>query len=296
MNDQARVLRGLMDRRGEWHSPPHGNAARGPHVAVVTSGKGGVGTSVISLNLAVSLAQQGRAVGLLDAAPGLGHIDLLGGCGGYWNLNHVLSGSRMVRQICIEGPAGVIVIPGGAALFDLPQSAARQNLTHQLIEVERSLDFLVIDAGTCSAPGGIARFAAADQVLLVTTPEPTAVAATYAVIKQASGWLTVSPTEMQVLVNRAESPEQAQETLFRIQKTARVFLNWQPASAGWLPEDEVVSLAVAHRQAFALAVPEAAVSEASRELARRVGQAASQSMRSESFFGNLLQPAVSAAA
>jgi flagellar biosynthesis protein FlhG len=296
MNDQARVLRGLMDRRGEWSSSPRSVDARWPHAVVVTSGKGGVGTSVISLNLAVALAQGGSVVGLLDAAPGVGQIDLLGGCGGFWSLQHVLSGSRTVRQICVEGPAGVIVIPGASALIDLQRSPAWPQVAGQLGEVERSLDFLVVDAGSSSAPAGIPIPPTAQHVLLVTTPEPTAVAATYAVIKQTFRGLSESAAGLQILVNRAASPEQANDTLFRLQKTARLFLNWQPASAGWLPDDDAVRFAVAVRQPFLIADPDASVSDALRELACRVAKAASRSPRSESYFVSLPGPAVSTAA
>lgn len=296
MNDQARILRGLMDRRGEMDSPPASGDARWPHAVVVTSGKGGVGKSVIALNLAVALAQQGHAVGLLDAALGTGNIELLCGLSSYWNFHHVLSGSRTVRQICLEGPAGVILIPGGSLLCGLPESVPQRSVQSQLEDVERSFDFVVIDAGVTTVPGMATGLAAADQFLLVTTPEPTSIAAAYSTIKHAAGSASEFATELRVLVNRAESPEQAHETLFRLQKTARVFLNSQPASAGWLPEDEIVRLAVAQRRPFVLAAPDDPVSQALCDLSRRVEQAASRGVRSESFFGRLLSSAVSAAA
>jgi flagellar biosynthesis protein FlhG len=292
MNDQARVLRGLMDRRGEIDSPARDHSPRRTNVVVVTGGKGGVGKSVIALNLAIALAQQGQAVGLLDAAPGFGNIGVLCGLNGYWNFHHVLSGSRTVRQICLDGPGGVIVIPGGATLLVQPASTAHRELEMQLAELEQSLDFLVIDAGTWGAPEVPKTVAAADQILLVTTPEPTAVAATYAVIKH----VTESTAELQVIVNRAESPEQAHEISFRLRKTSRVFLNSQPASGGWVPEDESVRQSVNQRVPFLLAAPEAAASQAVADLSRRVGQVAFRPVRSDLFFDKILRPATSAVA
>jgi flagellar biosynthesis protein FlhG len=296
MNDQARVLRGLMDRRGGGESPARDHSARCANAVVVTGGKGGVGKSVIALNLAIALAQQGQAVGLLDAAPGFGNIGVLCGLSGYWNFDHVLSGSRTVRQICLDGPAGVIVIPGGAMLLEQAALTTHRDLDLQLAELEQSLDLLVIDAGTWGTPGMTTMVAAADHILLVTTPEPTAVAATYAVIKHVTGSVAEFAAELQVIVNRAESPEQAHETSFRLRKTSRVFLNCQPAAGGWVPEDDVVRNSVNQRLPFLLAAPEAAASQAVGDLSRRVEQVALRAVRTESFFDSLLRSATSAVA
>ncbi|MBI5760912.1 MAG: P-loop NTPase [Planctomycetales bacterium] len=296
MNDQARVLRGLMDRRGEIDSPARDHSARRVNAVVVTGGKGGVGKSVIALNLAIALAQQGQAVGLLDAVPGFGNIGVLCGLSGYWNFHHVLSGSRTVRQICLDGPGGVIVIPGGSTLLEQAASTTHRDVELQLAELEQTLDFLVIDAGTWGTPGVTTMVAAADHVLLITTPEPTAVAATYAVIKHVTGSLAESAAELQVIVNRAESPEQAHETSFRLRKTSRVFLNSQPAAGVWMPEDDIVRHSVNQRVPFVIGAPEAAASQAVADLSRRVEQVAFRSVRSESFFGIFFRTATSAVA
>src|SRR5690606_28127181 len=104
--DQAKALRGLMERRLVTDDAP----ALPPRTALtvaVTSGKGGVGKSNIALNLAVALAKANHSVCLLDANLGLGNLDLLCGLNGYWNLSHVLSGARTLQEVVLQGPCGI---------------------------------------------------------------------------------------------------------------------------------------------------------------------------------------------
>src|SRR5262245_24032075 len=150
MYDQARILRGLMERHCETSTAAGVASSPGARTVAVTSGKGGVGKSNIALNLAIALRQAGRSVCILDANLGLGSIDLLCGLNGYWNLSHVLSGARTIAEITLEGPAGIHLIPGASGLVDLadaPPAAQREILT-QLEEVERSHDDMIVDTGS----------------------------------------------------------------------------------------------------------------------------------------------------
>lgn len=284
MQDQAQILRGLMERRFEApvvELPSHKPRA---HTVAITSGKGGVGKSNIALNLAIALQKSGHHVCLLDANLGLGNIDLLCGLNGYWNLAHVVTGARTLREITLQGPAGIQVIPGASGLADVADCppAAQREILSQLEELEQSHDFLVIDTGT-GIHRAVRQFVAtADTILVVTTPEPTAIADAYATIKILTSGRDVS--EPQLLVNQAMSVEQAREIILRVQQTARAFLHSTVGSAGNVPHDAAFAQAVVKRVPLLLDQPQSHAARAIELLARRVVNIAQRRTGQGAFF------------
>lgn len=283
--DQARRLRALMERQAH-----PADSATGCRTLAVTSGKGGVGKSHLALNLAIAFAQLGRRVCLVDGNLGLGNLDLLCGLNGYWNLSHVVSGARQLDDILLPGPAGIHLIPGASGLADLadcPASVQRQLLL-ELQRLERNHDWLLIDTGT-----GIHQLVrqfirAADDVLVVTTPEPTAVADAYATIKSVGVPLLGQPDNaLHVVVNQAESADQAQQILDRLQSTARTFLRRHVHGAGWLPHDPAVPAAVRSRRPFLEQFPGSSAARAVVTLARQLDSASSGTRTAPGFFGRL---------
>ncbi|HUG89687.1 MAG TPA: P-loop NTPase [Planctomycetaceae bacterium] len=286
MSDQATALRGLMERRlTPVDVRLESTAGRRAFALAVTSGKGGVGKSNIALNVAIELARLDAAVCLFDANPGLGNIELLCGLNGYWNLSHVVTGARTLREITLAGPAGVHVVPGGGLgeLADGPP-AVRREVLHQLEELEREHDFLVIDAGTGMQRAVRRLLAAADVVLVVTTPEPTAIADAYATIKALS---PAASGRMEAVVNQCDSARLAEAIVDRLAQTARLFVRVEVHSAGWIPRDADVPQAVARRTPLALAAPHSRAAQAVRQLARRVKTLAAARPASEPFFEQL---------
>ena len=287
MSDQATALRGLMAGRlvpgRVLHATP---AARRAFAIAVTSGKGGVGKSNIALNLAIELARLDAAVCLLDANPGLGNIDLLCGLNGYWNLAHVVTGARTVRDVALSGPDGVQILSGASSLSDLAGAnpASQSDVLHQLEELEQAHDYLVIDAGAGFQAGARRFLAAADLALIVTTPEPTAIADAYAVIKSVS---PAAPARVEVVVNQCDSAPLAQAIVERLAQTSRLFVRMDVSSAGWIPTDADVSRAVARRTPFCLASPQSPAAQASRQLARRFKALADSRPPTEPFFAQL---------
>lgn len=287
MIDQANALRGLMERRlstpvDKSDSPADATS----RTIAVTSGKGGVGKTNIALNLAIGLAQAGSRVCLLDANMGLGNIDLLCGLNGYWNLSHVVSGARTLKEIMLAGPENVNVIPGASGLNDVadcPASAQREIL-NQLEQLERTHDVIVIDTGT-GIHQSVRRFlAAADVVLVVTTPEPTSIADAYATIKSISA---CEAPDIEALVNQADSPRQANAIIERLQQTARLFLRTKVVSAGSIPRDDSVVRAVARRKPFLIDNPHCPASIAIRQLAQRLNNKTSVRAASGTFFSRI---------
>ncbi|MBS0266261.1 MAG: MinD/ParA family protein [Planctomycetes bacterium] len=285
MPDQAQILRGMMERRTEFAAGTSTAIDRRARTIAITSGKGGVGKSVIALNLAVALQKMGQRTCLLDANLGLGNIDLLCGLNGYWNLSHVVSGARTLSEIVLQGPQGIHVVPGASGLFesaDCPASVQREIIS-QLEKLERDHEFLIIDTGT-GIHKTIRQFvSAADIALVVTTPEPTAIADAYATLKALfAGDGALQP---HLLVNQSQSPEQAREIIARVQQTARTFLHLAVSSAGHIPRDPAVPEAVWRRSPFTADGVRSAASLAIEQLARRILNLSQTDSNRGTYFG-----------
>jgi flagellar biosynthesis protein FlhG len=289
MNDQAQILRGMMERRAEAPVDQASSLAPPAFTLAVASGKGGVGKSVVAVNLAVALAQRQQRVCLLDANLGLGNVDLLCGLNGYWNLSHVLSGARRLDQIVLEGPAGIHVVPGASGLLDgsdCPAGALRDVLA-QLEQLERQHDYLIIDTGT-----GIHRVvrqfaAAARTILVVATPEPTAIADAYATLKAHGAASALVQTML--LLNRVDSAETARQVISRVQQTARAFLHVNVGSAGHVPQDPAVVQSVFRRQPFMVDNPGCPAGRAIEIVARRVMNLSTAATGQGTFFSRVAE-------
>ncbi len=273
MSDQADGLRQLIQARSGASAvaelPPIAKAA-GPRARslVLTSGKGGVGTSNLALNLAIALGERGQRVVLVDADFGLANIDLLCGLVPSCDLGDVLAGDRTLDEAIVGGPGGIRIIPGAhgsrtliEALGDSPR-----RLIEELSSLENEADLLVVDAGSGlgSSIGTLA--AAADEVVVVTTPEPTSVADAHAAINRFRR-LAGAP-RLGAVVNQASSIVEASEVLARLTASSRQFFGAVVDGLGSVRSDPHVPLAVRSRRPFSTAYPGAAASRDVRRLAR----------------------------
>ncbi|MDA0591310.1 MAG: MinD/ParA family protein [Planctomycetota bacterium] len=287
MVDQATALRGLVEKRGTEPSVPDAPSPTRARTIAVTSGKGGVGKSCIALNLAIALAETGRRVCVLDACLGLGSIDLLCGMTGYWNLSHFLNGARNLDEIVQKGPAGIRIVPGASGLTELADvdCKTQAELIMQMQRLEQANDVLIVDTGS-----GIHRLvrqfaAAADQALIVTAPETTAIADAYATIKALSG--AQSPAALELLVNSAESEVQGKRIGDRLLKTAATFLHADVRLAGTVRNDPAVPQSVARRYPLLLDSPESPAARDIRRLACRLVDGAGSLVSPRSYFDRL---------
>ena len=288
LSDQASHLRGLVER-SQHRDLAGGEPSPIASTIVVTSGKGGVGKSSLALNLAIGLARLDARICLLDASLGLGHLDLMCGLNGYWNLGHVLSGSRQLSDIMLDGPAGIHVIPGASGLADPDRGSDHvgDDVRRQLATLESEHDILLFDTGNGYHPFVGRCVASADTVLVVTTPEPTAIADAYATIKSLP---TASEGRLLTLVNRATSAKQAEEIHQRLAKTTRIFLESEPGNAGWIPDDPEVSRAINDRVPLMVQSAESPAGRAVQQLARRLVYQSSPDHHAPSIFQKLWPP------
>ena len=184
-NDQAAGLRVLATQQRAQEAAPLGRSAR---VLAITSGKGGVGKTSVTVNLAVVLARWGKRVIILDCDLGTANVDVMLGLHPRYSLQHVLSRQRRLDEVLVEGPHGIKVIPGGSGLQELANlsDSRREELLATFAELDSQADVLLLDTGAGISDNVLQFVLAAGEALVVTTPEPTAVTDAYALIKVAS--------------------------------------------------------------------------------------------------------------
>jgi flagellar biosynthesis protein FlhG len=221
----------------------------------VTSGKGGVGKTNITANLAISLAQAGRRVIILDADLGLANMDVVFGIRPKHNLNDVISGSMSLEEILIPGPCGIKLIAGGSGISELARfdEEAFKKLFAQIRFLEETVDYLLIDTGAGIGNNVVSFCLAADQIIVVTTPEPTALADAYGIIKIISQ--SRPGAGVSVLINRVDNKEEGEFVSGRLIKVARDFLGFNVTSLGSLPQDHNMYMAVRQQTPLLLFSP-----------------------------------------
>jgi flagellar biosynthesis protein FlhG len=273
--DQATQLRSMVNQR------------KRANVIAITSGKGGVGKSNISVNLAIKVAQAGKDVVLLDADLGLANADVLCNIDLPCNLSHVIARKKDLREVLVKAPGGFSLIGGASGLARMADltDIDRQRLVTALGELEEQTDIILIDTGAGISPNVLSFTRAADHVLVVTTPEPTAITDAYAVIKVISRDGT--DRRVSLLVNQVRSPAEARVVHERIAKVARQFLNVSVLDAGYVMADEQVSMAVRRRSPFVLGSPKTPASQCIAQLAMRLESGVNANIDSGGFFNRM---------
>ena len=274
--DQASCLRELARR--------HRSAAT---TIAVTSGKGGVGKSNIAVNLSICLAAHGIRVTLVDADMGLANADLLMNLHPRYTLSHVLSGLRSIEEVSMQGPGGVCFIPGASGLHELADLCEfeRQSLISQLLKMEINTDIGVLDCGAGISRNVLSFALAADRVLVVTTPEPTAVTDAYAMIKALHR--EGCPGRIGLFVNMANSRAEALAACQRITGVAKRFLDYSVADCGYMLHDTVVELAVQERCPFVIRHPGSSASACIAAMASDMTRACTGQQRHGGFFSRI---------
>lgn len=232
----------------------------------ITSGKGGVGKTSLVANMAVCLAQAGQRVIILDADLGLANIDVVFGIRPKHNLMDVINGDMALDEIMSQGPCGIQIIAGGSGVAELAQleGSKAEKLFTQLKFLEDKTDFLLIDTGAGISDGVISFCQAADQIVVITTSEPTALADAYGIIKIINNRRPES--YVSVLVNRVDNEEEAQLVHERLSKVANDFLDFKLHPLGFLLQDRQMHIAVRQQVPLLLFSPMSPASKGIRKI------------------------------
>ena len=262
MNDQANRLRALAQPQEPtlFHS----------RVMAIASGKGGVGKTNVVAGLALALAQMGQRVVVLDADFGLANLDILLGLSPEFTLEHVLRGDKVMEEILLDGPFGIRIIPASSGVQELTRlnTAAELRLVQGLQRVSDTCDWLLIDTAAGIHDSVIKLLMAAQEVLLVTTPEPTALVDAYAMVKVVH--LRDSQKPLWLLVNNAQTHEEAEETIEQLQAATQRFLNRELNILGMLPADPFILQAVRQQRGVLELFPQAPVALALQAAAQQL--------------------------
>ncbi|MDJ0929422.1 MAG: MinD/ParA family protein [Gammaproteobacteria bacterium] len=238
-------------------------------VITVTGGKGGVGKTNISANLAVSLSMLGRRVMLLDADLGLANIDVMFGLQPHHNLADVVNGERSLQEVIVNGPAGVMIVPGASGISDMANltPAHHAGIVNAFSELTVDLDTLLVD--TAAGIGdGVLRFAeAAHEVLVVVCDEPTSITDAYAIIKVLSSERGVS--RFRVVTNMTRQGGDGSGLFEKLLRVTDRFLDVSLDHAGSIPFDDRVWRAVQLQTPFVTAFPTSLAAGALKKLAHR---------------------------
>lgn len=231
--------RSLLLRRPEPPGAREREAGSVPFIAV-SSGKGGVGKTTLAVNLGIALARLGKRVCVIDGDLGTANVDVLLNLATPYNLAHVIHGEKHMLEVVVEGPEGMIVLPGGSGLQELTVlSESKFNaLLRQFQQLEAYADVILIDTGTGLSPNVTKFIMASDEAILITTPEPHAITDCYALIKVlASGG---SSTPLHLVINRVQSDLEAEDIAQKMVFASRRFLHTDLKVLGHIVEDQAV--------------------------------------------------------
>jgi flagellar biosynthesis protein FlhG len=293
-----------MERRARAPVETQGlpRAVRRAKVVTFSSGKGGVGKTNTCVNLAIALAQAGKRTVVLDADLGMANADVLCGLTPARRLEHYMGiadlaaggrprtpheaaelADRSLRDLAIDAPGGFRLVPGAAGIARMADLSAREQarLISGLADLDRDTDVILVDTGAGVGREIIAFIETADLPIIVTTPEPTAIADAYALIKCiAARWSAGRAPDgrarpsLAMVVNQVVGPEEAAAVHARIDTVCQKFLGWRVPLLGWIAQDASVGASVRKRRPLLLEQPR---TPAARDL-RALGEALSRAV------------------
>ena len=257
MQDQATRLRQLVGDKTEYKTlVTEDNSASlraGAKVLAVTSGKGGVGKTNITVNLAIALKRAGKKVLVIDADLGMANVDVVLGSRSHKHLLNLLEDGVELNNVLINGPYGVKYISGGSGIekaidFSMEQ---RQLLMQKLAACGSQADIILLDTGAGLGKNVMDFVLAADEVLLITTPEPTALTDAYAMMKAYS--MYAKEKNLRLIINRVYDEQESKDVAAKLKQTAERFLQMPIDCLGYVYEDSAVMRSVRQQTPFLVA-------------------------------------------
>lgn len=265
--DQAEQLRNIIKMK---QVKPKTNA----RVITVTSGKGGVGKSNVSINLGIQLKKLGLRVIILDADFGLANIEVLFGAIPKYSLKDTIEGKRPLKEVITEGPLGVQFISGGTGVEGLANlnKIQLENLLRGLSELDTMADVIIVDTGAGISDSVLEFVAAGSEVLLVTTPEPTSITDSYSLLKALHNYkgFFQENTQIKMVANRVSSEVEGRNLYTKLNMVTEKFIGLSLEYLGSVPMDEQVMYSVMKQSPVSINSPYAKSTRAFEQLAREL--------------------------
>lgn len=250
--DQAAKLRKLIKKNNE---ETHENNAEtnDARIIAVSSGKGGVGKTNVTVNLAIALAKLDKKVIVIDADLGLANIDVVLGIIPKYNLLHVLKDEMEISNIIMEGPENISLLSGGSGIIDFINLT--ENQLEKLIDsfqfLNKTHDYILIDTGAGINKSVLSFINAAGEVVVVVTPDPTSITDSYALLKNIADY----EKDVSILVNMTTSSDEAHSVFRKISLASKKFLNMELNNIGFIYDDNHVTKAVRMQKPFMMEYP-----------------------------------------
>ena len=218
-------------------------------VIAVTGGKGGVGKTTVTANLAVSLAERGREVMVLDADLGLANLDVMLGLQPRYNLSHVLAGERSLDDVLVDGPCGIKIIPASSGVRRMVNlnSMEQAGLIRAFSDLRRNVDVLLLDTAAGIHDEVLMFSRAAHHVLVVVCDEPASLTDAYALIKVMSREMGV--TRFRILANQTRVLGEGRDLYDKLRKVCDRFLDVTLDYAGAVPQDDFIRRSIQRQKA-----------------------------------------------
>ncbi len=268
---KARVANGQADGLKQLvKTIRNSQSTSGARIIAITSGKGGVGKTNLAVNLGLCLVQLGKRVVVLDADMGLANVDIVLGRVPKYTLSHVLSGEKQLEEILMEGPGGLMVLAGGSGAEELANISQWKlnRFINSLRVLDDLFDIVLIDTGAGISPHVLGFVLSAQEVMVVTTPDPTAITDAYTVIKMIASKDT--GIRIGLLVNMVEGANQAEAVYDKLRLVVHRFLGVSVEPLGSIPNEASVRDAVRQQRPYVLAYPNSQSTRAVKRLAALV--------------------------
>lgn len=236
----------------------------------ITSGKGGVGKTSTTINLAIALSQMGYRIFIIDADLGTANVDVLLNLHPKYNLTHILNREKDILDIIVEGPGRIQLIPGGSGLQNLADLDEWQfnRLINSFQTLEKFADIVLIDTGAGLSKNVVNFLIASDEIVVITTPEPHAITDAYAIIKVMDE--RDSNLRPKLILNRVENPEEAKQISNKMITVTERFLSIRLENLGYIIEDSNVLKAIKKLRPYVLSEPQSPASQCVKNIAKKL--------------------------
>ncbi len=260
--DQAQQLRNII--KNNQQRP----LAR---VITVTSGKGGVGKSNTSINLAIQFQRMGQRVIILDADFGLANIEIMFGAVPKFNLYDLIYKGMNMRDIITWGPENIGFVSGGSGIVGM-SNLSRDYLTYiiqNLAELDAMADIIIVDTGAGISDAVLEFLVASGEIILVTTPEPTSITDAYTLLKALGRHerFSAESTKIKVLSNRVDSLDEGKTLFAKLNAVVSKYLKLPIEYLGAVPQDSDLSRSVMQQTPVSINCPKAKSTKAYEEIA-----------------------------
>ncbi|TQV75642.1 MinD/ParA family protein [Aliikangiella marina] len=241
-------------------------------VIAVTGGKGGVGKTNVSVNLSIALSQLGYRVMLLDADLGLANVDVMLGLPSKRNLSHVLSGECELKDIVIQGPHGLQIVPASSGTQNMAELSPMEHagIIQAFSEIGHNLDYLIVDTAAGITDMVVSFTRASQEILTVVCDEPTSITDAYALMKVLNKDHQV--VRFHVLANMVRTPQEGRELFAKLSGVCGKFLDVTLDYMGSIPFDENVRKSVKKQKALVDAFPRSPAAIGLKSLAKKIDQ------------------------